>query len=118
MTVETFDIFFRTIGIIAGFIVTLTGAIFGIVKLIEIMNKRKKESTNKINETLSKHNVDIKELKFDMAQLKIDIKENKEMTILICKGVKSLMDNSISGNGIENLKKTRKELDDFLIEKK
>lgn len=40
------------------------------------------------------------------------------MTILICKGVKSLMDSSISGNGIENLKKTRKELDDYLIEKK
>ena len=40
------------------------------------------------------------------------------MTILICKGVKCLMDNSITGNGIENLKKTRKELDDYLIEKK
>lgn len=110
--------FFTVIGIIGGFIITITGAIAGIAKITEMLGKNKKESMNNMKTTLEKHEKSINNLREDMIQLKQDVKENKEMTVLICKGVKSLMDNSITGNGIENLKKTRKELDDYLIEKK
>ena len=36
---------------------------------------------------------------------------------LIFKGVKSLLDNAISGQNADDLKKSRKELDTYLIEK-
>ena len=39
------------------------------------------------------------------------------MTILIFKGVKSLLDNASSGQNADDLKKSRKELDTYLIEK-
>lgn len=103
---------------LAGVAITITGAIAGISKLIKSINKRKNDEIDNINTTVKSHTQEIRDLKNDMIQVKADTKENNEMTKLIFKGVKSLMDNSISGNGIENLKKTRKELDDFLLEKK
>lgn len=118
MNFDMLQSFFTVIGIVCGFIITVTGAITGINKIREMMNKGKKEDMNNMKATLAIHTKEISEIKTDLAQVRQDTKENKDMTILICKGVKSLMDSSISGNGIENLKKTRKELDDYLIEKR
>lgn len=110
--------FFTVITIVCGFIITITGAVTGIIKIKEVLLNKKTKNLDNMKETIKIHSQNISEIKNDIHQLKNDIKENKDMTVLICKGVKCLMDNSITGNGIENLKKTRKELDDYLIEKK
>lgn len=113
-----FNIFFTVLITICGTIITITGAITGISKVRELIDKSKRKKDEKIDETLNKHTTEILQLKNNIQQMKVDIRENKEINVLICKGVKCLMDNSITGNGIDNLKKTRKELDDFLIEKR
>lgn len=112
------NIFVTVLVTLCGIIITITSAITGISKVKELMEKNKKNKDEKVDETLNKHTTEILQLKSDIQQMKVDIRENKEINVLICKGVKCLMDNSITGNGIDNLKKTRKELDDFLIEKR
>lgn len=113
-----FNIFITVLITICGTIITITGAITGISKVKELMDKGKINKNKKIDETLNRHSTEILQLKNDIQQIKVDMQETKEINVLICKGVKCLMDNSITGNGIDNLKKTRKELDDFLIEKR
>ena len=115
MTFDQISTFFIVLLAIAGGIATLTSAIAGIIKIRDIVNQGKVKKDNAIQETLSKHTEEIKTLKDDIEPMKKDISESKEMMVLLCKGVKSLMDSSISGNGIDALKKTRKELDDYLI---
>lgn len=116
MDYEAIRTFFTVLIAIAGCTVTFTGAITGIAKIRELLGKNKRENMLGIERSIKEHNDEITNLKSDINQLKRDVRENKDMTVLICKGVKSLMDNSITGNGIDNLKKTRKELDDYLIE--
>ncbi len=118
MNYEMLKTFFVVLLAICGSIVTITSAISGIAKIREMLGKSKKDNMKSMEKAIEIHNKDITDIKIDINQLKRDVKENKDMTILICKGVKCLMDNSITGNGIDNLKKTRQELDEYLIEKK
>ncbi len=109
--------FFAVLIAIASAIVTIGGAITFIIKMKEMINKKSKDNMTYLQQTVDAHSKDIYEIRNDMCQLKEDIQENKTMTVLICKGVKCLMDNSITGNGIDNLKKTRKDIDDYLIDR-
>ena len=102
----------------AGSITVIVGAISGVIKLIDYINKNKSNKQQSMEKVISDHTNEIASIKNDVKGLQTDIKESKEMTILIFKGVKSLLDNAISGQNVEDLKKSRKELDTYLIEKK
>ena len=102
----------------AGGITVIVGAISGVIKLIDYINKNKANKQQSMEKVISDHTNEIASIKNDVKGLQTDIKESKEMTILIFKGVKSLLDNAISGQNVEDLKKSRKELDTYLIEKK
>lgn len=101
----------------AGGITVIVGAISGVIKLIDYINKNKANKQQSMEKVISDHTNEIASIKNDVKGLQTDIKESKEMTILIFKGVKSLLDNAISGQNVEDLKKSRKELDTYLIEK-
>lgn len=101
----------------AGGITVIVGAISGVIKLIDYINKNKANKQQSMEKVISNHTNEIASIKNDVKGLQTDIKESKEMTILIFKGVKSLLDNAISGQNVEDLKKSRKELDTYLIEK-
>ena len=101
----------------AGGITVIVGAIRGVIKLIDYINKNKANKQQSMEKVISDHTNEIASIKTDVKGLQTDIKESKEMTILIFKGVKSLLDNAISGQNVEDLKKSRKELDTYLIEK-
>ena len=102
----------------AGGITVIVGAISGVIKLIDYINKNKANKQQSMEKVISDHTSEIASIKNDVKGLQTDIKESKEMTLLIFKGVKSLLDNAISGQNVEDLKKSRKELDTYLIEKK
>lgn len=101
----------------AGGITVIVGAISGVIKLIDYINKNKANKQQSMEKVISDHTNEIASIKNDVKGLQTDIKESKEMTILIFKGVKSLLDNAISGQNADDLKKSRKELDTYLIEK-
>lgn len=101
----------------AGGVTVIVGAISGVIKLIDYINKNKANKQQSMEKVISDHTNEIASIKNDVKGLQTDIKESKEMTILIFKGVKSLLDNAISGQNSEDLKKSRKELDTYLIEK-
>lgn len=101
----------------AGGVTVIVGAISGVIKLIDYINKNKANKQQSMEKVISDHTNEIASIKNDVKGLQTDIKESKEMTILIFKGVKSLLDNAISGQNVEDLKKSRKELDTYLIEK-
>lgn len=100
-----------------GGVTVIVGAISGVIKLIDYINKNKANKQQSMEKVISDHTNEIASIKNDVKGLQTDIKESKEMTILIFKGVKSLLDNAISGQNAEDLKKSRKELDTYLIEK-
>ena len=62
--------FFTVIGIVCGFIITFTGAITGISKIKEKLEKDKKKDTQNMKETLNNHTRDISEIREDMRSIK------------------------------------------------
>lgn len=62
--------FFTVIGIVCGFIITLTGAITGISKIGDMIGKDRKEDTKHMKETLKGHTRDISEIREDMRSIK------------------------------------------------
>lgn len=117
MTINDFSTFIKTLFTICGGITVLAGTFTGIIKVIEIINKRKKEKEINTNQTIIQHSADIKELKDDMKIVKADINESKETNALLLEGVKSLITHAVTGNGIDGLKKTRNEIDKYLLNK-
>ena len=101
----------------AGGVTVIVGAISGVLKLIEYINTSKRNKEKSMKDIITNHTNEIASIKSDVKNLQADIKESKEMTVLIFKGVKSLLDNAISGQNSDDLKKSRKELDIYLIEK-
>lgn len=78
---------------VLGFIITIGGA-WVVVKKIPLFNHEKRISE------LEKHQI-----------------ETWEMNKLLCKGVKALLKNARTGNGVEDIKATETEIDQFLIDK-
>ena len=70
MDFEMLKSFFTVIGIVCGFIITLTGAITSISKIRDMIGKGKKEDVKHMKETLKNHTKDISEIREDMRAIK------------------------------------------------
>lgn len=87
----------------------LCGAIatvWGVYKIIKEIKKPNEE----LKETVKKHE------KY-LAEDKIEIEEIKEGNKVICKSIMTMINHELTGNDVNNMKKMRDELQDYLIEK-
>lgn len=117
MSFNDISVFFGVLLAFCGGVSVIIGAITGVVKLKEMLTKKKEEKDQSIENTIAQHTTDIKELKEDMKIVKADVNESKDANALLLKGVKALMNNAITGNGVDILKSTRDEIDNFLLTK-
>lgn len=117
MTISDLGTFIKTLLAICGGISVLVGAFTGVVKVSEILNKRKKEKETSTEQALKQHSADIKELKDDMKIVKAEVNESKETNALLLEGVKSLINHAITGNGVDQLRENRTKIDDYLVNK-
>lgn len=81
-------------------------AIWGVVKIIKEIKKPSNDLKTKVEEHEKKLTKDNKRL--------VDIEEYNKT---ICKSLLALIDHEITGNGIDKLKTTKTELQNFLIER-
>lgn len=84
----------------------VVAAIWGVVKIIKEIKKPSKDLKNQVEEHEKKLNKDNKRLE--------DIEDYNKA---ICKSLLALIDHEITGNGIDKLKTTKTELQNFLIER-
>lgn len=117
MTFNDITVFFGVLLALCGGISVIIGTITGIIKIKDMLTQKKEEKDKNIEEKIAQHTHDISELKEDMKIVKSDASESKDANALLLKGVKALMNNAITGNGIETLKSTRDEIDSFLLSK-
>lgn len=84
----------------------IIAAIWGVVKIIKEIKKPSDDLKTKVEEHEEKLTRDNKRLE--------DIEEYNKV---ICKSLLALIDHEITGNGIDKLKVTKTELQNFLIER-
>lgn len=99
--------------VLCGWIITLGGA--GTV--IYNAYKKAKKPQDDIEERLSAIENDIKDIKGKLQSDYDSINQNREDMNLLMRSVFSLIENKITGNNIEGLKKTRDELINYITEK-
>jgi peptidoglycan hydrolase CwlO-like protein len=99
--------------VICGWIITIGGAGAVIVNLIKNARKPHKD----IEKRLTAIEEDIKDIKIKMDNDYKSINSNREDMNLLMRSVFSLIENKITGNNIEGLKKTRDELIQALTDK-
>lgn len=99
---EHWTISFSTLIYLCGAIVT----VWGVVKIIKELKKPSDDLKRKVNEHEEKLVLDHKTLK-----------EQEEYNKIICKSLLAIIDHEITGNGIERLRNTKNELQNFLINK-
>lgn len=84
----------------------VVAAIWGVIKIIKEIKKPSNDLKSQVEEHEKKLNKDNKRLE--------DIEEYNKA---ICKSLLALIDHEITGNGIDKLKTTKTELQNFLIER-
>lgn len=99
--------------VICGWIITIGGA--GTV--LYNTYKRAKKPKDDIEERLSSIENDIKDIKGKLQSDYDSINQNREDMNLLMRSVFSLIENKITGNNIDGLKKTRDELINYITEK-
>lgn len=99
--------------VICGWIITLGGA----VTVIYNAYKRAKKPKDDIEGRLTSIENDVKEIKRKLQSDYDSINQNREDMNLLMRSMFSLIENKITGNNVEGLKKTRDELIAALTEK-
>lgn len=99
---------------ICGGISIIGGAVVMIYKLYKYYRKPSDDNSQKIAE----HDVAIKEVQKKLEHDYEDIKEIKDAISILCQGMIALIDNRITNNNVDNLKKTKELMIKYLADKK
>lgn len=113
-SVDMWSDFFNTILLLCGYVTAIAAAVAALYKAY----KHFKKPNENFDQQLEKHDQEIKRLKEKANNDYEAINEIKDMQSLLCQAMIAMIDNRITGNNVEGLKKTKNDMIKYLADSK